>query len=39
MFMAIATAIVFGLYNFFSKRIGGIEINLNSQSVANNKLE
>lgn len=39
MFMIIAAAIVFGLYNFFSKRIGGIEINLNSRSVAKNKLE
>ncbi|KYC51860.1 MAG: hypothetical protein AMQ22_01125 [Candidatus Methanofastidiosum methylothiophilum] len=32
-YMAIAAAIVCGLYNFFSKRIGGIEINLNSGLV------
>lgn len=34
LYMAILAAIVFGLYNFFSKRIGGLEINLNRSLLA-----
>ncbi|NMC59355.1 MAG: hypothetical protein GYA51_08240 [Candidatus Methanofastidiosa archaeon] len=32
-YMAIGATIVFGLYNFFSKRIGGIEIKINEQAL------